>query len=61
MGVMSEVDIDIQTIDEKLDEIEEIVSGLPIRAGQKRVIVQKIYDLYTEIESGVEMSSVDFD
>ena len=61
MGAMSEIDIDIQTIDEKLDEIEEIVSGLPIRAGQKRVIVQKIYDLYTEIESGVEMSSVDFD
>lgn len=61
MGAMSEIDLDIQTIDEKLDEIEEIVQGLPIRAGQKRVIVQKIYDLYTEIESGVEMSSVDFD
>jgi hypothetical protein len=61
MGAMSEIDIDIQTIDEKLDEIEELVAGLPIRAGQKRIIVQKIYDLYTEIESGVEMSSVDFD
>jgi hypothetical protein len=61
MGVMSEIDIDIQTIDEKLDEIEEIVAGLPIRAGQKRVIVQKIYDLYSEIEGSLELSSADYD
>jgi hypothetical protein len=52
---------DIEAIDMLLDEIEEIVAGLPIRAGQKRIIVQKIYDLYSEIESGVEMSSVDFE
>jgi hypothetical protein len=61
MGYFAEVDQDIQDIDAKLDEIEEIVAGLPIRAGQKRIIVQKIYDLYSEIEAGVEMSSVDFD
>jgi len=61
MGYFSEVDIDIQTIDAKLDEIEEIVAGLPIRPGQKRVIVQKIYDLYTEIEGAVELSAVDYE
>lgn len=58
---MSEIDIDIQTIDEKLDEIEEILAGLPIRPGHKKVIVQKIYDLYTEIEGAVELSAVDYD
>lgn len=58
---MSDIDIDIQTIDTKLDEIEEILSGLPIRAGQKRVITQKIYDLYSEIEGAVELSAVDYD
>lgn len=61
MSVMSEIDIDIQTIDAKLDEIEELVAGLPIRAGQKRVIVQQIYDLYTEIEGAVELSAVDYE
>jgi hypothetical protein len=61
MGVMSEIDIDIQTIDEKLDDIEEIVAGLPIRPGQKKIIVQKIYDLYSEIEGAVELSSVDYE
>jgi hypothetical protein len=55
------IEQDIQTIDNMLDEIEEIVAGLPIRAGQKRVIVQKIYDLYTEIEDGVEVSAVDYE
>jgi hypothetical protein len=61
MSYFAEVDQDIQDIDAKLDEIEELVAGLPIRAGQKRIIVQKIYDLYSEIEGAVEMSSVDFD
>jgi hypothetical protein len=61
MSYFAEVDQDIQDIDAKLDEIEELVAGLPIRPGQKKIIVQKIYDLYSEIESGVEMSSVDFD
>ena len=61
MSYMSEVDMDIQDIDSKLDEIEELVAGLPIRPGQKKIIVQKIYDLYSEIEGAVEMSSVDFD
>jgi hypothetical protein len=61
MGYFAEVDQDIQDIDAKLDEIEELVAGLPIRPGQKKIIVQKIYDLYSEIEGAVEMSSVDFD
>jgi hypothetical protein len=61
MGYFAEVDLTIQEIDHKLDDIEELVAGLPIRPGQKRIIVQKIYDLYSEIESGVEMSAVDFD
>jgi hypothetical protein len=61
MSYFDEVDQDIQDIDSKLDEIEELVAGLPIRPGQKKIIVQKIYDLYSEIEGAVEMSSVDFD
>jgi hypothetical protein len=61
MGYFAEVDQDIQDIDSKLDEIEELVAGLPIRPGQKKIIVQKIYDLYSEIEGAVEMSSVDFE
>jgi hypothetical protein len=55
------VEHDIQAIDTKLDEIEELLAGLPIRPGQKRVIVQKIYDLYSEIESAVEVSAVDYE
>ncbi len=55
------VEQDIQAIDSKLDEIEEILAGLPIRPGQKRVIVDKIYDLYSEIEGAVELSAVDYE
>ncbi len=61
MGYFSEVDTAIQEIDVKLDEIEELLAGLPIRPGQKRIIVQKIYDLYSEIEGAVELSAVDYE
>ena len=58
---MSDIDVSIQEIDRKLDEIEELLIGLPIRPGQKRIIVQKIYDLYSEIEGAVELSAVDYE
>ena len=61
MSYFSEVDQAVQDIDTKLDEIEELLMGLPIRPGQKRVIIQKIYDLYSEIETAVEMSAVDYE
>jgi hypothetical protein len=61
MGYFAEVDQTIQDIDAKLDEIEELLSGLPIRPGQKKIIVQKIYDLYSEIEGAVELSSADYE
>jgi hypothetical protein len=61
MSYFSEVDTTIQEIDVKLDEIEELLAGLPIRPGQKKIIVQKIYDLYSEIEGAVELSSADYD
>jgi hypothetical protein len=52
---------DLQMIDSKLDEIEELLMGLPIRPGQKRVISNMIDDLYAEIEGALELSSVDYD
>jgi hypothetical protein len=61
MSYFSEVDLSIQEIDVKLDEIEELLAGLPIRPGQKKIIVQKIYDLYSEIEGAVELSAVDYE
>jgi hypothetical protein len=61
MSYFAEVDQTIQDIDMKLDEIEDLLIGLPIRPGQKKVIMQKIYDLYSEIEGAVELSAVDYE
>jgi hypothetical protein len=61
MSYFSNVDLSIQEIDVKLDEIEELLVGLPIRPGQKKIIVNKIYDLYSEIEGAVELSAVDYE
>ena len=61
MSYQNKVDADIQEIDNKLDEIEELLLGLPIRPGQKRIIQSMIYDLYSEIEGAVELSAVDYE
>jgi hypothetical protein len=52
---------DLPAIEMMLDEVQEILAGLPIRPGQKRVITQMICDLYSEIEGAVELSSADYD
>lgn len=61
MTYNDEVDTTVQILDIKLDEIEDIVSGLPIRPGQKRVIQQMIYQLYSEIEGAIELSASDYE
>ena len=61
MSYFKEVDTSIQEIDVKLDEIEELLLGLPIRVGHKQQIQRMIYELYSEIETAVEVSAVDFD
>lgn len=61
MGVMSEIDIDLQTVTEKFEDIEDIVAGLPIRPGQKRVIFKMIQDLTEEIEGALELASADYE
>ena len=61
MGALKEVDTAIQEIDIKLDEIEELLLGLPIRPGNKREIQRMIYELYSEIEGAVELSAVDYE
>lgn len=61
MSYFKEIDTAIQEIDVKLDEIEELLLGLPIRPGQKRIIQSMIYDLYSEIEGAVELSAVDYE
>lgn len=61
MSYFKEVDTAISEIDVKLDEIEDLLLGLPIRPGHKKVIQRKIYELFSEIETGVEMSAVDYE
>lgn len=52
---------ELNMIDTKIDEIEELLLALPIRAGQKKVIQRQLYEIFSEIESAVEVSAVDFE
>jgi hypothetical protein len=61
MSVMSEIDQTLQDLDEKLDEVDEIIMSLPIRGDKKKRISALVYEIYTETESEIEMMSADWE
>jgi len=61
MSRMSEIDLTLQMLDEKLDEVDEIIMSLPIRADKKKRISALVYQLYSEAESEIEMMSSDWE
>jgi hypothetical protein len=58
---MSEIDQTLQDLDEKLDEVDEIIMSLPIRGDKKKRISALVYEIYTETESEIEMMSADWE
>jgi hypothetical protein len=61
MSYQDRVFAETQEISAKLEEVEEILLGLPVRPGQKRIIQKMITDLQEEIESACELSAVDYE
>ena len=61
MSAMSEIDQTLQDLDEKLDEVDEIIMSLPIRGDKKKRISALVYEIYTETESEIEMMSADWE
>ena len=61
MSKMSAIDATLQQLDEKLDEVDEIIMSLPIRADKKKRISALVYQLYSEAESEIEMMSSDWE
>lgn len=51
----------LDSIDTKLDELEELLLELPIRPGAKTALVNKIYEFFEEVEDAVELQPVDFE
>ena len=61
MSRMSDIDATLQELDLKLDELDEIIMSLPIRADKKKRISSMVYEIYSEAESEIEMMSSDWE
>jgi len=61
MSVMSEIDQTLQDLDEKLDEVDEIIMSLPIRGDKKKRISALVYQIYSETEAEIEVMSSDWE
>ena len=55
MGPMADLDFTMNTLDATLDTVEELIRELPISELNKRALVKRIYDLWADVESVVEM------
>lgn len=51
----------LEALDLKLDEVEDLIRQLPIKTVIKDQLVDRIYDLWSEIEDNLDMTPVDFE
>lgn len=55
------VDKDLQDIDAKIDEIDEILGDLPLRNDKIKRLSSMLYQFYAELEDELEMMSSDWE
>lgn len=58
---MTELEQTLENLDRKLDEVDELIMDLPIRADKKKRISSLVYAIYTEVEAEVEVMSADWE
>ena len=51
----------LEQLDLKLDEVEELIRELPLRMSVKEAMVNKIYDMWSEIEDCLDVTPTDFE
>ena len=51
----------LEQLDLKIDEMEELICELPLRMSVKEAMVNKLYDMWSEIEDNLDVSPADFE
>ena len=51
----------LEQLDLKIDELEELIRELPLRMSVKEAMVNKLYDMWSEIEDNLDVSPADFE
>jgi len=50
----------LEEIDSKLDEVEELLQKLPLNPAVRAQLVNRVYDMWTEIEETVDLAPTDW-
>lgn len=57
---MSQVDSILEAIDEKCDQIDELIAELPLPPAVKKQLASKVYELYAEVEGSLDLIPTDW-
>ena len=50
----------LETLDNKLDEVDELIMQLPVQESVKKKLTSRVYELWMEVEEEVELRATDF-
>jgi hypothetical protein len=50
----------LEEIDAKLDKVEELLHKLPLNPAVRAQLVNRVYDMWTEIEETVDLAPTDW-
>jgi phosphoglycerate dehydrogenase-like enzyme len=51
----------LEQLDQLLDQVDELIMSLPIRADKRKLISSRVYAIYAEAEAELEVMSSDWE
>ena len=50
----------LETLDNKLDEVDELIMQLPLQESVKKKLTSHVYELWMQVEEEIELKATDF-
>ena len=50
----------LETLDNKLDEVDELIMQLPLQESVKKKLTSQVYELWMQVEEEIELKATDF-
>ena len=50
----------LETLDNKLDEVDELIMQLPLQESVKKKLTSRVYELWMDVEEEIELKATDF-
>lgn len=61
IGVNMRTEDTLRALDEKLDEVDELIHQLYLNPAVKKQLSAKVYDLWSEIEGAIDLTPTDWE